>query len=288
MKQYTLKVYPEGQARKAYRIIEISGSDSLDRLCEVILSAFDFIHEHLYEFSLSGRLYADDNYTCDPEYKGQPATDIKLDKLGLEKGQKFVFHYDFGDDWIFEILVQDIHEESVRAIAHVTDEKGSVEQYPDYEDWDEDDDDDFDVEPEESIETRKENKKYLDMFLKDLMAAGLSEKTIRNHMDNVDFYLTDYLPFNGEEACDMKEGVETYNLRDFLGYFFIHKCMWSTPNNLKTTGASIKKFYKCMADHGEIDKNKYKELCTLFKEEMADWQEDCRKFNDDDDDEYFW
>ena len=286
MKQYTLKVYPEGQARKAYRIIEISGSDSLDRLCEVILSAFDFIHEHLYEFSLSGRLYADDNYTCDPEYKGQPATDIKLDKLGLEKGQKFVFHYDFGDDWIFEILVQDIHEESVRAIAHVTDEKGSVEQYPDYEDWD--DDDDYDVEPKESIEARKENKKYLDMFLKDLMAAGLSEKTIRNHMDNVDFYLTDYLPFNGEEACDMKEGVETYNLRDFLGYFFIHKCMWSTPNNLKTTGASLKKFYKCMADHGEIEKDKYKELCTLFKEEMADWQEDCRKFNDDDDDDYFW
>ena len=52
----------------------------------------------------------------------------------------------------------------------------------------------------------------------------------------------------------------------------------------KTTGASIKKFYKCMADHGEISKDKYKELCTLFKEEMADWQEECRRFNDDDDD----
>ena len=35
MKQYTLKIYPEGQARKAYRIIEISGNDTLDRLCEV-------------------------------------------------------------------------------------------------------------------------------------------------------------------------------------------------------------------------------------------------------------
>ena len=121
------------------------------------------------------------------------------------------------------------------------------------------------------------------MFLKDLKASGISAKTIQNHMDNVDFYLTDYMPFTDEEYTDMKAGAESFNLRDFFGYFYIHKCMWSTPNNLKTTGASIKKFYKCMADHGEISKEKYKELCTLFKEEMADWQEKCRRFNDDDD-----
>ena len=44
----------------------------------------------------------------------------------------------------------------------------------------------------------------------------------------------------------------------------------------------------CLADHGEIDKVKYKDICTLFKEEMADWQEECRKFNDDDDDFFVW
>ena len=285
MKQYTLKVYPQGEARKTYRVIEISGNDTLDRLCEVILSAFDFSHEHMYEFSMSGRLYSDDNYSCDPEYKGQPSTDTKLDKLELQKGQRFLFHYDFGDDWVFEILVQDIHDEKTRAIAHVTDAKGSVEQYPDYDEWD--DEDDYDEEPEEAIEARKENKKYMDMFLKDLKAAGLSEKTINNHFENVDFYLTDYLPFTDNDSTDMKAGAETFNLRDYFGYFYIHKCMWSTPNNLKTTGASIKKFYKCMADHGEISKDKYKELSDLFKEEMADWQEECRRFNDDDDDFFF-
>lgn len=281
MKQYTLKVYPQGHSRKTYRVIEISGNDTLDRLCEVILAAFDFIHEHMYEFSMTGKLFSDDNYSCDPDYKGQPSTDTKLDKLGLQKGQRFILHYDFGDDWIFEIQVQDIHDEKTRVIAHVTEEKGSVEQYPDYDDW-EDDDDDYDEEPDEAISARKENKKYMDMFLKDLKASGVSDKTIQNHMDNVDFYLTDYLPFTDEECTDMKAGAEAFNLRDFFGYFYIHKCMWSTPNNLKTTGASIKKFYKCMADHGEISKDKYKELCTLFKEEMSDWQEECRRFNDDD------
>lgn len=287
MKQYTLKIYPQGQSRKAYRIIEISGNDTLDRLCEVTLSAFDFIHEHLYEFSLNGKLYADDNFSCDPEYPGQPSTNTKLDKLDLQKGQKFIFHYDYGDDWVFEILVQDIHDEKTRVIAHVVDAKGTVEQYPDYEDWYDEDDDEYDEEPEESIQARKDNKKYLDMFFQDLRTAGLSEKTIQNHLDNVDFYLTDYLPFSGEEATDMKAGAESFNLRDYFGYFYIHKCMWSTPNNLKTTGASIKKFYKCMADHGEISKDKYKELNALFKEEMAEWQEECRKFNDDDDDFFF-
>ncbi len=286
MKQYTLKVFPQGQAKKAYRVIEISGSDTLDRLCDVILSAFDFSHDHLYEFSMNGRLYSDDNYTCDPEYKGQPTTDIRIDKLGLDKGRKFIFHYDYGDDWVFEILVQEIKNETVRVIAHVTEEKGFVEQYPDYDEWDEDDDNYYE-EQEEFLEARKENAKYMNIFLQDLKRTRLSPKTIQNHIDNVDFYLTDYLPFTNGNSTDMKSGCETYNLRDFLGYFFIHKCMWSTPNNLKTTGASIKKFYKCMADHDKISKDKYKDLCTLFKEEMADWQEECRKFNDDDY-EYFW
>lgn len=287
MRQYTLKVNPKSLGRNIYRVIEISGNDTLDRLCEVILSAFDFIHEHMYEFSMSGRLYSDDNFSCAPEYKNQPSTNTRLDKLGLEEGQKFIFHYDFGDDWVFEILVKAVHDEKTRVIAHVTEEKGNIEQYPDYDDWYDEEDDDYDEEPEKAIEARKENQKYMDIFLKELKASGISDKTIQNHMDNVDFYLTDYLPFTDNDSTDMKGGAEIFNLRDFFGYFYIQKCMWSTPNNLKTTGASIKKFYKCMADNGEISKDKYKEISTLFKEEMADWQEECRRFNDDDDDYFF-
>ena len=304
MKQYTLKVYPKGQARTAYRVIEISGDDTLDRLCDVILYAFDFDRDHLYEFSMSGRLYSDDNFSNTQDYEGQPSTDIKLDQLGLQKGQNFIFHYDFGDDWVFQIHVQKMQDEKARTIAHVTDAKGSVEQYPDYDEWDdeegewdEEDGDDFDEEPEETIKARKANKEFMDLFLKDLTSAGLSQKTIQKHMDNVDFYLTDSLPFadvdedeDGDEEAkpmDMKDGVEISNLRRFFSDYYIYHCLWSTPGNLKTTGASIKKFYKCMADHGKISKDQYKELCALFKENMADWQEECRQFNDDDGD-FLW
>ena len=36
-KQYTLKVYPAGMSRTAYRVIQISGKETLDRLCSVII-----------------------------------------------------------------------------------------------------------------------------------------------------------------------------------------------------------------------------------------------------------
>ena len=38
----------------------------------------------------------------------------------------------------------------------------------------------------------------------------------------------------------MEESVTM--LGDFLGDYFIRKCMWSTPSSVKTTAARLKKF----------------------------------------------
>ena len=46
-KKYSMKVYPAGRGRDVYRNIEICGDESLNRLCGIILEAFDFIDEHL-------------------------------------------------------------------------------------------------------------------------------------------------------------------------------------------------------------------------------------------------
>lgn len=142
-KRYTLKVYPKGMGREAYRVLEISGKDTLDALCEDIMDAFDFIHEHLYEFNMDNRMYGSNwSYQYDPEFEGAPSTDIAIDKLKLKKGQKFTLHYDFGDDWMFVITVQQIAEEAGRTPAKVIKSKGKVEQYPD---WDEEEyEEDFD------------------------------------------------------------------------------------------------------------------------------------------------
>lgn len=123
---------------------------------------------------------------------------------------------------------------------------------------------------------QEKNNSYLGIFERDLMEAGLTHKTISNHVSNVDFYINDYLlrevPFEIQEGCGRK-------LVMFLGYFFIHKCMWSTPGTIKTTAASIKKFYRCMNEHGYVSKVKYNYLCTVIKKNMEIWKEDCAKFN---------
>ena len=139
MFRYTFKVYPAGQGRKIYRTMEISGTETLDRLCEFIMSSFEFIHEHLYEFCMDNRMYSDDSYQYDPEDDG-PSTDIAIDKIGLVKGQNFSLHYDYGDDWMFTIHVQKIEEESDKKPPRLLKSVGYVKQYPDWDEWDEEED----------------------------------------------------------------------------------------------------------------------------------------------------
>ena len=130
---------------------------------------------------------------------------------------------------------------------------------------------------------REKNQTYLDLFEKDLKAAKLAPKTIRKHLDNVDFYLNEYLL--REDVLSMESGTNWVD--SFLGYFFIRKCMWSTPSSIKTTAASIKKFYKSMLQHGKIPQEDYDELCEVIKENMDDWCRDCAQYNDPDADNPF-
>jgi len=143
--KYTLKVYPQGMCREVFRTLQVFGEITLDDLHYAILDAFDFDYEHLYEFSTSGRLYDDDNYVFDPEgeYEDEDedvkSTDARLDELALEKGSKFLFHYDFGDDWVFcitvmkteEVAPEDIPEDMEPCDALIVNSKGEIQQYPD-------------------------------------------------------------------------------------------------------------------------------------------------------------
>lgn len=134
-KQYTLKVYPKGMGRDAYRVFEICGKENLDSLCRLILDAFDFTDEHLYEFCMDGRMYSEYNYQSYPE-RDQLSTKVRIDKIGLEEKQKFMLHYDFGDDWAFIISVQKIMAIKEYSEPQIIKSKGEIEQYPDWDDED--------------------------------------------------------------------------------------------------------------------------------------------------------
>ncbi|MCD8013835.1 MAG: hypothetical protein LUG99_11775 [Lachnospiraceae bacterium] len=129
---------------------------------------------------------------------------------------------------------------------------------------------------------RQENEVLLEEFAKSM--SGLSRKTVNQHISNVNFYLNDYLLY--EDAQSFREGV--YSLDDYLGYFFIKKCMWSTPGTIKSTAASIKKFYKLMLDQKRIEKTDYEFLCEDINDNMEQWQEDCAQYNDPSAESPFW
>ena len=122
------------------------------------------------------------------------------------------------------------------------------------------------------------NHEYLLLFQEDLENAGLKDKTIYNHLSNVNLFINDFLIYNMDAT--MEEGVTM--LGDFLGDFFIRKCMWSTPATVKTTAVSLKKFYKSMAEHGKIEKKDYDYVCRDIKESMEYWQECCAEYNNPD------
>lgn len=90
-------------------------------------------------------------------------------------------------------------------------------------------------------EIRKQNDELLNIFVDDL--KGLSPKTINNLLRNVNFYINDYLL--NDDILTFDQGIEVID--NYFGYFFIRKCMWSTPSTIKSTAVSLKKFYKSMA-----------------------------------------
>lgn len=137
---------------------------------------------------------------------------------------------------------------------------------------------DYDDYDRKCSEIRARNSEYLEIFEKSLAADGLKPRTIQRHLSNADFYLNDFLLYY--EPLSMDRGISEIGI--FLGEFFIRKCAWSTPGSIRTTAASIKKFYKCMAEHGFVEKEAYEYLCSKIKDRMESWQEDCAMYNDPD------
>lgn len=122
----------------------------------------------------------------------------------------------------------------------------------------------------------KRNKEYLKMFEKELNESGLSRKTINKHLDNISLFLNDYL-INYMEDARMENGISAVN--DFLGYFLISKCLWTSRTSLKETASSLKKFYSCMLRNNLIKEDDYSYLCTLIKSDLDIYLERLDRFD---------
>ncbi|NJM27384.1 MAG: plasmid pRiA4b ORF-3 family protein [Pseudanabaena sp. RU_4_16] len=93
---------------KAWRRIAIPTDLNLDFLSASILDAFDFDSDHLYKFSYKDR-FGIKATVFHPYMEESPSTDeICIGDLPLKPGDSMIFHFDFGDDWKFQVLLEQI------------------------------------------------------------------------------------------------------------------------------------------------------------------------------------
>ena len=123
---------------------------------------------------------------------------------------------------------------------------------------------------------RAANEQLLAEFAGWLRAAGLKEKTISNHVENMDFYLNEFLLY--EDAVEAPAGVSEVNM--FLGYWFIRKAMWASEGSIKSNAASLKKFYSWLAERGQVSAEELAELKETIKAEMPEWLATVRRYDD--------
>ncbi len=136
--------------------------------------------------------------------------------------------------------------------------------------------DDYAQYEKDCVRIRTENQELLDEFGNWLQKTNLTEKTIGKHIDNVDFYINEFLLY--EDATDAKDGA--LEIGFFLGYWFIKKAMWASKASIKSNAASLKKFYTFLHKRGDIKKEDLDSLKETIKEEMPEWIATVGRYDD--------
>lgn len=124
-------------------------------------------------------------------------------------------------------------------------------------------------------EIRKDNKSLLNKFEIALRESGLTDKTIKSHTQNIDFYINEYLVY--EEPVEAKDGIDKVSW--FMGYWFIKKAMWASSASIKSNATSLKKFYSFLLSINMITNDQLTELKDIIKNEMPEWLEELEEYD---------
>lgn len=114
---------------------------------------------------------------------------------------------------------------------------------------------------------KKFNKKSLFEFENCMKNEGLSNKTITDHVSNVDFYINEYLQYY--DAKSVQLGIDA--LDEFFMDWFPRKAMWSSPSQVKSNITSLKKFYNFMLSRGGVTPKDVNKLKLIIKENKENW-----------------
>ncbi|AGK98621.1 IS1096 element passenger TnpR family protein [Clostridium pasteurianum] len=130
---YTFKISLD---RSTWAKIKLSSQHTLEDLHNSIQEVFDFDNDHMYSFFMDGKAWSNNKFTCPYEEMGPYVDEVKIGELDLYKKQDFLYLFDYGDEWRFNVKVFDIDEEDKITLLkpQIIESKGKVEQYPDFDD----------------------------------------------------------------------------------------------------------------------------------------------------------
>jgi len=123
---------------------------------------------------------------------------------------------------------------------------------------------------------RQQNEKLLDNFADRLRKQNLAAGTINKHVENIDFYINEYLLY--EDALEAHDGVGLVSM--FLGYWFIKKAMWASATSIRNNAASLKKFYSFLHEQGLVSAEDLDRLKETIKDEMPEWLATLERYDD--------
>src|SRR5438105_3262812 len=107
------------------------------------------------------------------------------------------------------------------------------------------------------------NQPILDGFEHALKQAGLSEQTIRDHVDNIQFF-AHYLLLYAHSLRRLDEATEG-SVYDFLEDWFPRKALWASVSSMKIYLASFKKFFQWMGQTGLVSPETVADVLDTLK-----------------------
>jgi site-specific recombinase XerD len=108
------------------------------------------------------------------------------------------------------------------------------------------------------------NQPILDGFENWLKQSGLSEQTIKAHVDNMQFFAR-YLLLYAYSLRRLDEATEG-NVYDFLEDWFPRKALWASVSSMKVYLASFKKFFTWMGETGLVAPETVEDVRSTLKD----------------------
>lgn len=118
-------IFKVSLSRGKWGKLQLSAYNTLEDLHNLIQRAFDFDNDHLYSFFMDGVPWSNYRFRCPYEDEGPHTDEAKIGDFGLAENQRFLYLFDYGDEWRFEVQVESITKnEKVAALPQIIEFKG--------------------------------------------------------------------------------------------------------------------------------------------------------------------